>query len=45
MSDYSKDMEKNPAEAGVGNVSYDQRPSYVYGDGAVPGESFEIGAL
>lgn len=37
------DTEKNPAEAGVGNVSADRRPSYVYDNGAVPGDSFEIG--
>ena len=37
------DMEKNPAEAGVGNIPADKRPSYVDDDGAVPGESFEYG--
>ncbi len=37
-----KDVEKNPAEIGVGNVSYEKRPSYVLNDGAVPGESFEF---
>ena len=41
---YEKDLEKNPAEAGVGNISYEKRPSYVYADsGAVPGEAFEYG--
>lgn len=37
------DMDKNPKDAGVGNVSYEKRPSYVLEDGAVPGESFEYG--
>jgi len=37
------DVEKNPAEAGVGNVPAEKRPSYVDSDGAVPGESFEYG--
>lgn len=37
------DTEKNPKAAGVGNVSYEKRPSYVLEDGAVPGESFEYG--
>lgn len=36
-------MEKNPVEAGVGNVPASERPSYVTEDGAVPGESFEYG--
>lgn len=40
---YTHDMEKNPAEAGVGNIPSDERPSYVDADGAVPGESFEYG--
>ena len=39
----NKDLEKNPVEAGVGNVSADKRPDYVDDDGAVPGESFEYG--
>lgn len=43
MEYHSKDLEKHPAEAGVGNVPSDQRPSYVDEDGAVPGESFEYG--
>ena len=45
MSDFSetRDLEKNPKLVGVGNVSADKRPSYVYDDGAVPGESFEYG--
>ena len=38
MSSHSYDLEKNPAETGVGNV-----PHYVNDDGAVPGESFEYG--
>jgi len=37
------DLEKNPAEAGVGNVDASRRPMYVDEDGAVPGESFEYG--
>ncbi|KAK4982078.1 Purine-cytosine permease fcy21 [Elasticomyces elasticus] len=37
------DPEKNPAEAGMGNLSYQKRPAYVDDDGAVPGESFEYG--
>ncbi|KAK5201203.1 Purine-cytosine permease fcy21 [Cryomyces antarcticus] len=41
--DSSPDIEKNPAEAGVGNVPYDERSPYVHEDGAVPGESFEYG--
>ncbi|TKA75428.1 Purine-cytosine permease fcyB [Cryomyces minteri] len=41
--DSSPDIEKNPAEAGVGKVPYDERPPYVHEDGAVPGESFEYG--
>lgn len=41
--DASFDMEKNPKEIGVGNISPDRRPSYVHEDGAVPGESFEYG--
>lgn len=46
-SSFEKDVEQlpNPAEAGVGNVSYEKRPSYVYENGAVPGESFEIGMM
>ena len=40
---YHRDMEKHPAEAGVGNISYEKRPSYVAEDGAVPGEAFEYG--
>ncbi|KAL9052329.1 MAG: hypothetical protein Q9162_005473 [Coniocarpon cinnabarinum] len=44
MDTYSRDLEKHPAEAGVGNVSYEKRPSYVDSDsGAVPGEAFEYG--
>ena len=43
MSDYSRDLEKNPKEVGVGNVPAHERPSYVYENGAVPGESFEYG--
>jgi len=39
----TRDVEKNPAEAGVGNIPADERPSYVDSDGAVPGESFEYG--
>lgn len=41
--DSEKDLEKNPAEIGIGNASYEKRPSYVDDDGAVPGEAFEIG--
>lgn len=40
---YGRDVEKNPAEAGVGNVSFEKRPDYVDSDGAVPGEAFEYG--
>lgn len=43
MADYRYDAEKNPAEAGVGNIPTEKRPSYVYEDGAVPGEAFVIG--
>lgn len=44
MDLYERDLEKHPAEAGVGNVSWEKRPSYVDSDtGAVPGESFEYG--
>lgn len=43
MTDYRYDVEKNPAEAGVGNVPSEKRPAYVYEDGAVPGEAFVIG--
>lgn len=43
MSNSSYDVEKHPAEAGVGNVRSELRPSYVDDDGAVPGESFEYG--
>lgn len=43
MGVFNRDVEKNPAEAGVGNVPADKRPSYVDDDGAVPGESFEYG--
>lgn len=39
----ARDLEKHPAEAGVGSVPAEKRPSYVYEDGAVPGESFEYG--
>lgn len=42
-SSHAGDLEKNPAEAGVGNISYEKRPSYVLPDGAVPGETFDIG--
>ena len=38
-----RDLEKHPAEAGVGSAPYEKRPSYVYADGAVPGEAFEYG--
>ena len=38
-----RDLEKNPAEVGVGSSPYEKRPSYVYEDGAVPGEAFEYG--
>lgn len=40
---YDDDVEKNPVEAGVGNVPFEQRPAYVDETGAVPGESFEYG--
>ena len=40
---YEKDLEKHPAEVGVGNIDSSKRPSYVYEDGAVPGEAFELG--
>lgn len=43
MNHYSYDVEKNPAEAGVGNIPAEKRPEYVYDDGAVPGESFQYG--
>lgn len=38
-----RDLEKNPAEAGVGSVTYEKRPSYVYEDGAVPQDAFGYG--
>ena len=43
--DYAHDTEKNPVEAGVGNISFEKsrQLSYVDADGAVPGESFDIG--
>lgn len=40
---FEKDLEKHPAEVGVGNIDHDKRPSYVYEDGAVPGDAFGIG--
>lgn len=40
---FEHDVEKSPAEAGVGNISADKRPAYVLDDGAVPGESFVYG--
>lgn len=40
---YEADIEKHPQEVGVGNIPYTARPSYVHEDGAVPGESFELG--
>lgn len=43
MGVIDRDMEKHPAEAGVGNVPSDKRPDYVDDDGAVPGEAFEYG--
>lgn len=45
MDRYSpRDVEKHPAEAGVGNISYEKRPSYVDSEtGAVPGEAFTYG--
>ena len=42
MSSYSHDLEKNPAETGVGSIPSETRP-YAGDDGAVPGESFEYG--
>lgn len=40
---YAHDVEKHPAEAGVGNIPSEKRPAYVLEDGAVPGEAFEYG--
>ena len=44
MDLYERDLEKHPAEIGVGNISPEKRPSYVHSEtSAVPGESFEYG--
>ena len=43
MSSGLYDLEKNPAEAGVGSVDSGNHSPYVGSDGAVPGESFEYG--
>ncbi|KAI9653683.1 MAG: hypothetical protein M1831_005711 [Alyxoria varia] len=42
-SKLDRDLEKNPAEVGVGSETYEKRPPYVYEDGAVPGEAFDYG--
>ena len=44
MDVYARDLEKHPAEAAVGNVSHEKRPSYVEVDtGAVPDDAFDYG--
>jgi hypothetical protein len=45
LRDVEKNTQKlpNAAVMGVGNISSEKRPSYVYDDGAVPGESFTYG--